>query len=212
MDYNFTRESRSRRSQQGQEQDRQNNRQHTSERRHRNRTDNVIHYTGVGRYDDSESRHTSNEHQASLRSWDSGNRDQEDLSARRRTLDERVDSWRSSIGEKATSSSLGAGVASGVASGSGSFTFPNPNMMAPSNVESHYSGRSWPSRHSTPLSSISHSHRQGYIGHPTTLELHPQGWVPPERRVERERASQIIVEEPSRRRRRDRDRDRQRYE
>ncbi|KAI0889588.1 uncharacterized protein GGS22DRAFT_1532 [Annulohypoxylon maeteangense] len=88
----------------------------------------------------------------------------------------------------------------------------DPDTLAPSIVGSHFSDDSLPSRPTSPVHPPPVMQR-----HPgqEPVVLLPPGYVPPERRAERERANQIIVSESSERRRRrreERDRDRQRYD
>ncbi|KAI2619222.1 hypothetical protein GGR54DRAFT_640153 [Hypoxylon sp. NC1633] len=111
--------------------------------------------------------------------------DQTTSSSQQLELNDRVSSWMQtmSTNDQAKRSS------SGVSSSAFTATTADPNTKAPSDVGSHYSGRSNPSRPPSP-----DYHDPYYIYGP--------GWVPPERQEQQERATQVAVSADSERHRR----------
>ncbi|KAI1134472.1 hypothetical protein F5Y05DRAFT_205569 [Hypoxylon sp. FL0543] len=144
-------------------------------------------------------------------SSDSGysNRGQEILvgsALRSRELDERVGQWMQRLSIANPTSNVGqAGPPPGAAvrtSSSGPYRQGDPNTIPPSVAGSHFSGGSYPSQAASPERP---SWDRPSFGEREPVVIRPPGYVPPERRAERQRANQeVVVENSERRRRRER--------
>ncbi|KAI0897097.1 hypothetical protein F4806DRAFT_464153 [Annulohypoxylon nitens] len=131
-----------------------------------------------------------------------------------RQTDDRIEEWidRMNINDPKTSTGKGQDTTYAASETSPFMTRGvDPNTIAPSIAGSHHSGGSFPSRPTSPVRPPPVSQRPP--GQEPVV-LRPPGYVPPERRLERERANQVIISENSERRRRrreERERDRGRH-
>ncbi|OTA97459.1 hypothetical protein M434DRAFT_391920 [Hypoxylon sp. CO27-5] len=109
-----------------------------------------------------------------------------------------------SLNDEATYTGQASTTAGAAIPSRSSHRYMDPNATAPSAVGSHLSGHSYPSRPPTPQrqSPVIHSPGQQAPGQQAPVTIYRAGYVPPERRVERERANRVRVDENSERRRR----------
>ncbi|KAI0833940.1 hypothetical protein F5Y06DRAFT_181623 [Hypoxylon sp. FL0890] len=124
---------------------------------------------------------------------------------RRRDLDENISQWMQAMSISTPTTHAGQAAptsAAAVRPSSSPYRSVDPNTTAPSVAGSHLSGQSYPSRPASPERPV--WDRPSAANQQHVMVRRP-GYVPPERRAERERADrEVVVENSERRRRRER--------